>query len=155
MAVVLLVWYAVMATGFHVHIHYCCGKVADVSINRIAETCSGHCSASKAHLEKDAEHLGCCAKRAASARQCDTHHPSTDGPELGKHCCSSDDFYVALEDAHDKPLGDELVVLLPAANAHHPVHQPITLTTAKAEQGPIRAGLALFALYEQRLFYNA
>lgn len=57
--IALVFWYAVMATGFHVHIHYCCGKLASIAINQVEgeeDACCGHsdsCSVKKKCCSSD------------------------------------------------------------------------------------------------------
>ncbi len=70
-ATALMVWYATLATGFYVHLHYCCGNLAGVEINY-------------ASVQDDS----CCS----------SHH---DGCSMKTACCSFDDFYIALEDEHN------------------------------------------------------
>lgn len=65
-----MVWYATLATGFYVHLHYCCGNLAGVEINYTS-----------------VQEESCCG----------THH---DGCSLETSCCSFDDLYIALEDEH-------------------------------------------------------
>lgn len=99
LASVLLVWYAVLAMGFHLHVHYCCGQVADIAINSVHDTCSGSCSAPETKPEPAKKS---CCMATSEAKQCSKPMVSDNDLQITKHCCSSDDFYIALKDLHQK-----------------------------------------------------
>ena len=61
-----------MATGLHVHLHYCCGQLAGIALNTFI-------------VEEDS----CC----------DSHHNSCSAK---KGCCSTDDIKLSIEDEHAK-----------------------------------------------------
>ena len=61
-----------MATGLHVHLHYCCGQLAGIALNTFI-------------VEEDS----CC----------DSHH---NGCSAKKGCCSSDEINLSIEDEHAK-----------------------------------------------------
>lgn len=94
LASVLLVWYAVLSMGFYLHVHYCCGEVAEIAINQAVEKCEGSCSS---HAEHHPEKGSSCCMAPKKAEQ---NTPSACTFE--KSCCSSDEFYVALEELHTK-----------------------------------------------------
>lgn len=95
-AITIMVWYAVLSMGFQIHVHYCCGNVAGIAINQFS-----------------VEEENCCG----------SHH---EGCSLANSCCSSDDFYLALEEEHKTP--SELVIPMPVA----------IQTTAVIQQKPIQ-----------------
>lgn len=100
LASVMLVWYAVLAMGFHLHVHYCCGQVADIAINSTHEKCSGSCSAPETTQPEPAQKSCCMA--TSTEKQCAKPVADRSEHQITKHCCSSDDFYIALKDLHQK-----------------------------------------------------
>lgn len=151
LASVLIVWYAVLATGFHLHIHYCCGQVADVAINRTADECTTSCASH--HAPKKTEEVSCCLKKSEVAHTACSHPLADEGDSLKKDCCSSDDFYIVLEDLHQKSDFDWMTV---AFVNDHPAVQAVNTTSHKKA---IRAaqtnhtGPPLYEMNVQRIFY--
>lgn len=95
-AITIMVWYAVLSMGFQIHVHYCCGNVAGIAINQFS-----------------VEEENCCG----------SHH---EGCSLANACCSSDDFYLALEEEHKTP--SEQIIPMP------PVFQPVVISEEKQVQ---------------------
>lgn len=98
-ASVLVVWYALLAMGFHLHVHYCCGQVAEIVINSTHDACSGACNAPS--KETQPVEKSCCLADATD-KQCTKPVASDHEQQVTKHCCSSDDFYIALKELHQK-----------------------------------------------------
>jgi len=83
---------------------------------------------------------------------CDAHH---DGCAVEKTCCSSEDFYLALEEEHNSPSelfiqaapAVESIQLLPLIEVQ--VGQPMQSNQAVQINGPPR-----YLLFESRLIYG-
>lgn len=149
LASVLLVWYAVLSIGFNLHMHYCCGELAEVAINQTTERCIGSCGVHhEAPLEKTTEHSCCEHKQNQPEEQ------NTNTCHIEKHCCSSDDIYVALEDQHQKPDFDLLssAVALSIEQAHVYFADADNHARVLTPGVPIH-GPPLYELYQQRLHY--
>ena len=125
-ASMFLVWYAIMVTGFQVHIHYCCGSVAGVSINEVA-----------------GENHSCC----------DSHHG---GCSAEHGCCSSDDIDVSIKDEHKTAAseGDFFFESIHPESAPLEVtflhcQKQKAYTHVQSRRGP-----PLYLLYSSRLHYG-
>lgn len=73
-AYITMLWYTVLAFGLSVHLHYCCGKLADVGFNVVNH---GGC---------EAEHSGC------------SEHQ--DECSFSQACCTFSDLYLGIDADH-------------------------------------------------------
>jgi len=62
--------YTTLSVGINLHLHYCCGKLANIHLVGSEHNC------------------------------CDTTEHNHDGCELGKHCCSNEDIKVSIDEKH-------------------------------------------------------
>lgn len=150
---ILTLWYALMVSGIYLHVHYCCGRVLDISLNPTHAICS---------TEAPADRCGSAAAQADSALQqsCCTssgchkgEHPEPSGHAWSKSCCSSDDFYIAIEDAHDKSsFSLDFHLNNPPAlpQKQHPVAPVKSPVTHSIDA---RAGPPLYLLFVSRIDY--
>lgn len=147
LASVLLVWYAVLSMGFYLHVHYCCGELADIAINQAIEKCEGACS-SHHEKPKSEEKASCCMAHAkAEIQQAATC-------SIEKSCCSSDDFYIALEELHTKSdvdLNFALVPIKTKLKTFEPAPLEV-LNESFLDSNPAN-GPPLYLLYGQVLHY--
>ncbi|MFN0031908.1 MAG: HYC_CC_PP family protein [Flavobacteriales bacterium] len=71
LAVILLTaMYTVLAAGIHLHLHYCCGKLTDISLNDDGKNCRG---------DEQGQNNAC---------------------SIYALCCATDEVHYALEDEH-------------------------------------------------------
>lgn len=148
----LTLWYALMASGVYLHVHYCCGNVLDISLNPTHAVCATNEPADACTYTSESHHTQehtCCS---SSGCHSDTDHHQA-SHTLSKACCSTDDFYIAIEDAHDK---SAFSLDFPSAQAEllSPVHRPIEPTqSAKPHRIDARAGPPLYLLFVSRIDY--
>jgi hypothetical protein len=73
-AYLMMLWYTVLASGFTVHLHYCCGKLAEIGFNVV-------------------NHSGC----EDVHDDCSHNHAEN---SFTQTCCTFNDFYVGIEADH-------------------------------------------------------
>lgn len=73
-AYITMLWYTVLAFGLSVHLHYCCGKLAEVGFNIV-------------------NHDGCEEVHSG----CSEHH---DVCSFSQSCCTFNDFYLGIDADH-------------------------------------------------------
>ncbi|MBI1267525.1 MAG: hypothetical protein GC193_08860 [Cryomorphaceae bacterium] len=73
-AYLMMLWYTVLATGFTVHLHYCCGKLAEIGFNVV-------------------NHSGC----EDVHNDCSHDHAEN---SFSQTCCTFNDFYVGIDADH-------------------------------------------------------
>ena len=148
----LTLWYALMVSGIYLHVHYCCGRVLDISLNPASAVCSSaspddhgcHASHQPTETEK-----GCCSSTGCHSDAPTDHTDQT----LSKPCCSSDDVYIAIEDAHDKSVFS-LTFPLSTESLSAPFQRPVSIVKPPVTH-PIdaRAGPPLYLLFVSRIDY--
>ncbi len=148
----LTLWYALMVSGIYLHVHYCCGRVLDVSMNPASAVCSSaspddhgcHASHQPAEAQK-----ACCSSTGCHS---DSSDPNTDHM-WSKSCCSSDDVYIAIEDAHDKSAFSLNLHLAPAALHTSIQHSVASVQSPVTHSIDARAGPPLYLLFVSRIDY--
>lgn len=147
-----MVWYALMVSGIYLHVHYCCGRVLDVSMNPASAICSSaspddhscHSSTPPTDNEK-----GCCSSTGCHT----TNRHDAPAHEWSQSCCSTNDFYIAIEDAHDKN-AFSFSFPAPAKTLRSAIPHP-EITDEPLPVGAIepRAGPPLYLLFVSRIDY--
>lgn len=148
----MTLWYALMVSGIYLHVHYCCGRVLDVSMNPASAICSSaspddhSCLSSTQPTENE---KGCCSSTGCNT----TNHHEAPAHEWSQSCCSTDDFYIAIEDAHDKS-AFSFNAIPPVKTAGNPTSHP-EITDEPLPVGSIepRAGPPLYLLFVSRIDY--
>lgn len=62
--------YTTLSVGIHLHLHYCCGKLADIHLTNATHNC------------------------------CDTSEHNHGDCSLNNHCCSDENIKVSIDDKH-------------------------------------------------------
>lgn len=161
LASALIIWYGIFAVGLHIHVHYCCGQIANIAINTTAEACGSQC-ASKQHAAENTCSSSC---RLHSHTSPETHQstcckssPSQEPNEsnycaVERSCCSSDDFHLSIDEAHAK---SSLEFNFTPAIAEKTLIAVADLAsqTATTDYYPApRDGIPLYRLYQQPRHY--
>jgi hypothetical protein len=143
LATLVLGIYAVLAVGFHLHVHYCCGKIADVTINQVTDACVGSCSKHVPAQQHNQPVRSCCNKQTPVEE-------AATGCSVDRHCCSSDDFYIIIDDEHQKTSVEfEMFVRFALEPAPKTIECP-NLAAPKSVDVATRAGPPLWLLYGSR-----
>jgi hypothetical protein len=162
LAMALVLWYGLFAIGLHIHVHYCCGQIANIAINTTADACSSQCAAThhaapesgcssscgaQHHTTPPSQTKQCCTAQQTSV-PAETSHCSVD-----RSCCSSDDIHLSIDEAHAKSsLEFELPAIIEEPS-NRVLAQVASRNTARAYHPAPRDGIPLYRLYQQPRHY--
>lgn len=162
LAMALVMWYGLFAIGLHIHVHYCCGQIANIAINATADVCSSQC-ASAHHAAAGASCSSSCASHQhqapkSNAKSCCTSHVASEvtgntGCSVDRSCCSSDDIHLSIDEAHAKSsLEFELPAIIEEPS-NRTFAQVASRTTPNTYHPAPRDGIPLYRLYQQPRHY--
>lgn len=120
--------YTLLAIGVHVHMHYCCGKLASVQFFDQKENCCSH--------DED-------------------HHTGT---ALEKNCCSNESISINLKGEHEAFSWNPQIASHPAPTAEHRYTEVFSITNKSvfpAHQAHAPPGKLPIYLSLQSLIYYA
>lgn len=162
LAMALVLWYGLFAIGLHIHVHYCCGQIANIAINTTADACSSQC-ASAHHAAAEATCSSSCASHQhpapeSNAKTCCTSHVASEATEntscsVDRSCCSSDDIHLSIDEAHAKSSLDFELPAVFEADAPFLFTCVTSLAQAATHHPAPREGIPLYLLYQQPLLY--
>ncbi len=162
LAMALVLWYGLFAIGLHIHVHYCCGQIANIAINTTAAACSSQC-ASAHHAAAEATCSSSCASHQhpapkSSDKTCCTSHVASaiienTGCAVDRSCCSSDDIHLSIDEAHAKSsLEFELPAIIEELSTRV-FAQVASRNTPSTYYPAPRDGIPLYRLYQQPRHY--
>ncbi len=161
-AMALVIWYGLFAIGLHIHVHYCCGQIANIAINTTADACSSQCASahhaapeascsssctSHQHHTTPPKEKSCCTSSTAAANTEKT------GCSVDRSCCSSDDIHLSIDEAHAKSsLEFELPAVTEEPTSLAFEHSVLHALPSTYHPAP-RDGIPLYRLYQQPRHY--
>lgn len=162
LAMALVLWYGLFAIGLHIHVHYCCGQIANIAINTTGDACSSQCAATH-HTAPESSCSSSCGAQNHTAppsqtKQCCTSKQTSVPAEsascsVDRSCCSSDDIHLSIDEAHAK---SSLEFELPAI-IEEPSPRAFVQVAAHAAPNTYhpapRDGIPLYRLYQQPRHY--